>query len=260
MASEPPKPDIEVGRVLGRAFDALTANILPFLAAALLLAGAPIFLGEYLMLTGTAEADADPLSPLVWGSLLFYVFLLILGGALLQGALVRSTILHLSGRPPDLPGSAMLALRLLLPILGISVCVGFMAGIGLVLLIVPGIMIYCAFMVAVPVLVEERCGVFASLHRSRDLTRGSRGRIFLILLLTWVVAMVVSAIVSRIASVPLWTSADQALPNPLIVSASDTVASVLSSLVNAAIVAALYVELREVKEGAGANELANVFA
>ena len=260
MASEPPKPNIEIGRVLGRGVDALIANILPFLLAALLLAGVPIFLGEYLMLANTADPAADPFSPVVWGSFLFYLFALLLGGALLQVVLVRSTILQLSGRPTDLPGSALLALQLLLPIVGISICVGFMTGIGFLLLIVPGIMIYCAFMVAVPALVEERGGVFASLRRSRELTRGSRGRIFLILILQWVIALVVSSALSRIAQVPGLMAADQGLPDPLLTAAGDSVGAAITSLIAAVIVASLYVELREVKEGKSADALAEVFA
>src|SRR6185295_3094536 len=167
----PPKESVDVGRVLGRGFEALKANAIPFLLAALLLSGVPAFLGQYLPFADSGLEDPGfVLTPNEWGALLASTFGAILGYALLQGVLVRSTILHLSGRAPDLEGSAMVALRLLLPIIGLSICVGFLALVGFMLLIVPGIMIYCAFSVAVPALVEERAGVFASMSRSRDLT------------------------------------------------------------------------------------------
>ena len=52
--------------------------------------------------------------------------------------------------------------------------------LGLLLLVVPGVLIAMMWSVAIPSLVGENLGVFESLDRSRELTRGSRGKIFLI--------------------------------------------------------------------------------
>ena len=57
--------------------------------------------------------------------------------------------------------------------------------VGWLFLLVPGIIIYIMFCVSLPVLTEERAGVTGSLKRSRELTKGSRWRIFLLLLIGW---------------------------------------------------------------------------
>jgi len=50
------------------------------------------------------------------------------------------------------------------------------------------------------------------------------------------------------------------MPNPILAGAAEAVASSLTAVIVAAVLAALYVELREVKEGATPNDLAEVFA
>jgi hypothetical protein len=141
---------------------------------------------------------------------------------------------------------ALLALRLTLPILGVSIIVAVLTALGFILLIVPAFMIYCAFVVAVPALVEERRGVFGSLQRSRDLTRGSRKRIFVILLVFWVLSFLISAALSAFNGFS--TMGDfTALPNPLLGASVAAVSSALSSVIVAVSVSALYVELRTVK-------------
>jgi len=260
MASEPPKRSIDAGRVLGRGFEALKANFLPFFAVALLLVGIPGFLNTYLTLS-----SFDPLDPVrTFGSSNYWLILVatmfggFLGATLLQGVLTRSTILQLGGRDPDLGASAMLALRLVLPIIGISFCVGFLIIGGIILLIVPGVMVWCAFSVSVPALVEERRGVFASMARSRDLTRGARLQIFLLGVLFWIFSMVIGGVVSVVTGATgLYPGGMMA--DPLIAGLGNGLGTSLTSVISTVVIAALYVELREVKEGASTSDLAEVF-
>ena len=56
-------------------------------------------------------------------------------------------------------------------------------GIGFVLLIVPGIILFLMWALTIPVVVLEDADLFEALRRSRDLTAGHRGRVFLIFLL-----------------------------------------------------------------------------
>jgi hypothetical protein len=258
MATEPPKPSIDAGRVIGRGFEALKANFLTFFALALLLVGVPGFLGQYLMLSGVETMDpAFIFSGAYWWPVAASFFGTFLGTALLQGMLTRSTILQLSGREPDLAGSATLALGLVLPIIGLSIIVGLLIIGGFLLLIVPGIMVWCALCVAVPALVEERGGVFASIARSRELTRGSRFQIFLLGVLFWIFSVIISGILGVVTGVSMWGSGT--LPDPLLAGASNGLATSLSAVISTVAIAALYVELREVKEGTTTNALADVF-
>jgi len=270
MATEPPKANIDVGRVISRGFEALKSNFLPFLLIAVLLLGVPGFLSQYFMLSGASNAlaaaergvDIDPyffLTAAYWGPVAASVLAALLGYTILQVALTRSTILHLSGREADIAGSAMLALRLLLPVIGLTFCVTILLIIGFMLLIVPGIMIWCALIVSVPALVQERAGVFGSMGRSRTLTSGSRWHIFLLVVLIWVFSMIISGATGVISGAGMSFASVGAMPDPILSSAASAIGSVLTGLVGTVIVAALYVELREVKEGASTSVLAEVF-
>ena len=259
MATEPPKPNIDVGRVVSRGFTALKANFLPFFGFSLVLAGLPGFLQGYLSVFNVEALAAGSFSPLdYFGAALLGAAATFLGFALLQGVLTRSTILTLGGREADPGGSALYALRLVLPIIGISICVGFLIVCGFILLIVPGIMVWCALSVAVPVLVEERQGVFDSISRSRDLTRGSRLQIFLLGVLFWVFSAVIGGVVSVVTGASMFPMPG-ALPNPLILGLGQGLAASLTNVISTVLLAALYVELREVKEGAATDRLADVF-
>ncbi|TIP97719.1 MAG: hypothetical protein E5X61_40330, partial [Mesorhizobium sp.] len=97
---------------------------------------------------------------------------------LLQSALVRATIEDLNGKQPSVGDCIKIAVGCFLPTLGIGLLAVLGAGLGLILLIVPGIILWLRWSVAVPVLVQERLGVFGSMARSSDLTKGSRWALF----------------------------------------------------------------------------------
>jgi hypothetical protein len=261
MASAAPVEKIDIGRVITRTFEAAWANFASFFLASALLAGVPSFFFQYWMMAGLETAFDDPALVMRWQYWVpFMVSLLVMAvtWALLQGVLVRSTVFYLSGRAPDLKKSAVVALRLILPIIAVSIVVSVLMTLGFICLIVPGFMIYCAFSVSVPALVEEQGGVFGSLERSRDLTRGSRKRIFVIAFVFWVLSFMLSSALGAFNG--LSTMGDySALPNPILAGLVAAVSSALSSVIVAVSVSALYVELRTVKEGASTNELAAVF-
>lgn len=254
MATAAPDKKIDIGIVIGRGFQALARSFLPYLALALILVGLPTFLLQYLLVSGLETADplGFAVSPAYW--LTFLV--LMITGNLLQAIVIRSSILHLSGRDPDYPGSALVALRLLLAMVGLTILSSILIGIGFLLLIVPGVIVYIMLIVAVPVLVSEEKGVIESMERSRDLTKGNRGRIFLMILLFFVAYMLLSLAAGAIVAVPFATleAADMTM-----MAAIDAVIGALSAMLTSAMVAALYVELRTEKEGATTDSLATIF-
>jgi hypothetical protein len=260
MASEPPEEKVDVGRVLGRGFAALRDNFLPFLAVSLLLAGLPAAALQYWAQSNFDVADPGfVLTGGYWAVLGATLLANIVSAVLLQGVLTRSTILHLGGRDADIGASALLALRLLPALIAVSLLLGLMIAVGAVLLVFPGLMIYCATLVAVPALIEERPGILGSISRSRDLTRGSRWRIFLIALLFWFFSAALQSIVALISGVSM-VDASQPAVDPLRAGIAAGISASLSTMIVATVTAALYVELREVREGATTNELADVFA
>jgi uncharacterized membrane protein len=86
--------------------------------------------------------------------------------------------------------------------IGVSVLAWLAMVLGLVLLVVPGIIAFCTFAVAVPVLLRERRGVIASLGRSRELTEGHRWKTLGISILLWVVQAIASGLVSDCSALP----------------------------------------------------------
>ena len=101
--------------------------------------------------------------------------------------------IHLD-RPVSLGLAFSSARSSMLRVVLIAFAVGVAAGIGLIFLIVPGIYLWLIWSLAVPVTVLEGGGLNASTSRSNALTRGSRGRIFVIYLLFVVLAIVVASI------------------------------------------------------------------
>jgi uncharacterized membrane protein len=241
---------IDVGRVVSRGFEVIKRNAGPYLGIAVLLGGLPGFLVGYATLNGieTGNPAAIFLSPLYWGAIL----LSWLCGSVLQAALVRSSILDLGGRPADIGGSLTAALALLLPLIGLALLTGIILMIGFILLIVPGIIFYVIFSVAVPVLVEERPGVIKSMERSVALTRGSRWQVFGVLVIFILFYFAVSMVVGVLGNM----AGPGSMLAQLIIS---SVTGVVVSLVLAALLASLYVELRTVKEGATTESLAAIF-
>ncbi len=251
MASAPVK-SIDLGNVINKAVDVLSKNAPGFLAVGLVLGGLPSFIMQYVvmgMILGGGGSGAAILAALV------SILVMVVTGALLQGVLLRSAILHLSGRPADISGSVSAGLGMILPIIGLSIIVGLAVAFGFMLLIVPGVILYVMFSVAIPVLVNERKDIIASISRSVELTAGSRWIIFalivILIVLSWLIGMVLG-LLGGIFTAALGIAAGMAVTAAL--------GTAVSSAISAATISSLYVELRTVKEGATTDGLAQVFA
>ena len=77
-------------------------------------------------------------------------------------------------------------------IVGVAFSVGLRVGFGFVLLIVPGILLMLRYAVAVPASMLEDLGVQQSLDRSTHLTEGSRGRVFVVYFLVWILTVMLA--------------------------------------------------------------------
>jgi hypothetical protein len=70
--------------------------------------------------------------------------------------------------------------------LAVSILMGLGVGLGLFLLIVPGVLLAIRWAVAVPVVMLEGLGPRAAMRRSQELVRGRRKDVFRVLLNIWV--------------------------------------------------------------------------
>src|SRR3569623_160666 len=184
-------------------------------------------------------------------------------GLIVQGALVRATMSAAEGERATLGQSLATGLRRALPLLGLAILMGLGIGIGFLLLIVPGVLLYLMWSVAVPVTVVDRRGVIESLGRSGELTKGARGTIFALFVILWAVMigaeMVTGAAVVAIYGIQGFARvAQDGLPLAFFV-VTGLIATAVAVFASA-IPTALYVELRDWKEGPSGEALSDIFA
>jgi hypothetical protein len=88
----------------------------------------------------------------------------LLGGR--NGAVTYGVVQVLRGRTMSIAQAGAIAVRRFLPLIGVAILVGLLFWLGIVLLIVPGLIVYAMYYVAAPVCIAEQAGVGASLSRS----------------------------------------------------------------------------------------------
>ena len=89
-------------------------------------------------------------------------------------------------------------------LLGLGVVVGVATGIGFVLLFVPGVILWLMFMPAGPVAAMERLSIVDSLRRATAVSKGFRGRLLGVSILSALIAggitLVASSILGNVVS------------------------------------------------------------
>jgi hypothetical protein len=251
----------DFGRVVERTFRVIGQNLALFAVGALVLVAAPAFIGALIglksQLGGQTFSLASILGALASG----------LGGLVLQGLVVHTVVARLNGRSVSMSASLSAGARFLLPLLGLGIIQGLGIIIGTVLLIVPGLILAVIWAVSAPSLVVEQRGVFESLQRSRDLTRGHRWAIFGLFVVYLILSMIVGAVAGGIGFAAGFSGMRSvaaggiAAMTPMIV-----ISTFISSLINgaqgvlgAAGVASIYYELRTTKEGVAPEQMASIF-
>lgn len=263
MASVPMSEVFDMGRVISRAAGAVRRNLLLFGALALILQLLPALLIRFIVPAPVIVPGLIPnFGPMYFVSLLISLTLFYV----LQAAVTHATVVDLKDDKPTLAGALSRGFRLVLPLFGLAVVSGLGVALGFFLLFIPGIIVALMWVVAAPAMVEEGTGIIASLGRSRALTKGSRWGIFLLLLAIFVAFMLftfaTSFLVGSVSSVsgPGFAAATSSInangPAMIVLTALNTLFVVLIT----ALVAAIYVELRFVREGRRPEDLAAVFA
>lgn len=248
----------EIASVLSRSFETIGANIALFLGLALIFSGIPSIALQWWQTEHVTTVQAGDfgamfnlsyLGPLGLGWLIGAI-----AGAVLQAALTRATVTHLSGERPDFARCLAVGVTMILPMFAISILLAFGVGFATLLLIVPGVILWLAWSVTVPVYVQEKVGIFEAFGRSAALTKGARWRIFL--------TMLILVIGLWLCSIPLAmiSAAAGAMGSVMFLSVFAGVISALGSMVTVTVQASIYVELRDVKEGVAPADLEAIFA
>ena len=170
-------------------------------------------------------------------------------------ALASATCLYgayqiMRGKDFSIGESLSAGLSRLAPAVGTSLAVVMLVYVGLVLLLVPGIIVMLMMYVALPVCVVERLGPFASMGRSRFLTKDSRWKLLGMLLLMFLAIAVLGAVFGGIGGYlgGLVGYKIGAMPVTIFIYAFFSV-----------LTAVVYHDLRVSKEGVDVETLAGVF-
>lgn len=262
---------IDLGRVISETFRVIGRNIATFSILGLVLSGIPVGIVSFIQagwartqLAGISTGTFDFSPSLIMGSVWAGLASLITT-AILQGALIHTTVQDLSGQKPSMGDSLATGLRNFLPLIGLSILLAIGIGLGFILLIVPGVMLLCAWCVATPALVADRTGVIGAFGRSAELTRGNRWSIFGLLVILFVISVVLDAIYNAIVGVSAFnvggnpTAMVERMLSPLGIIVL-VIRQTVTTVVIAAAVSVLYVELRRAREGLGPEWLRDIFA
>lgn len=197
--------DFDVGRVLSRTFALARAGIgsigpvVVGLVVIQSLIGHEISIRTHALFL-TARASGDPMAALaIFGSGWYWAnFLVSIAISCAAAAVAIYGFLQIADGKPVTSGQCLGAgLRNLGPIFVLSILTTLGVGLGTILFVIPGLILFAMWSVAVPALIDERPGIIGSLGRSRALTKGSRFKILLVIALFWLAIIVIQMVSVR---------------------------------------------------------------
>lgn len=251
--------ELSIGRVFSRGFGAIGAHPIAILGLALVLGALPQMIIEILLGQAVKGATIPAVIVLFLAGSAFNM----VAAVLVQGTVVLTVVAHSEGLRPDIADTLPPALIRFLMLMLLGLVIGLGDTFGLVLLIVPGLMLYIIWWVAAPVLVVERLGVIEALSRSSELTRGGRWKIFGVELILGVGSGLIELALRAVGvNWPPFLSSGFVFDMSgsfLLAAGVMILVRTLGLGVYAAMHASFYVELREWKDGPATDALAEVF-
>lgn len=234
---QPTSMTISIGSVLNRAFSVLGKNPALFLGLS--------FIATFPTQLLNNLADDDPL---------FLIILLLIGvilGTVLQAVIAYGVFEVLRGHKVSMIETLTRGFVQLVPVLIASILMGLGITLGFFLLIVPGVILMLFWAVAIPACVVERLGPVASLKRSAELTKGFRGKILGLIIITALFVGIFQAVCSGILMV--------FLPQGFFLGIILGLVLTIPQAFQAIVYAIIYFDLRTVKEGLSLESLAKFF-
>lgn len=247
-------------RVFTRSFALLCKAPIPIVAIALLFNSIPQLLWDLAEMRLTAGLpDGD-------GRLIGIDFMT-MAVALTEQALVQAGVTMVA---MDVEDRGALSFRryaaritwLALPLFALTLINFVVTGIGVLLLLIPGMIIMTMWSVSGAVLAVERVGITAALHESGRLTKGARWPIFGLISLLIVVTLAVTTVVGfagQAAGIEIGILDSERRDWPAYV-VWILVGSTVMTAIWCSVIASLYIELRAWQNGPSDNQLAEVFA
>jgi hypothetical protein len=249
-----PATAINVGDVFTRArhvFVARWATYLGIMALGYVPLGIVYAMGIFAATHPDALRESQNQVALVVGGVVFVVgvIVMLLCSLVAPGAIYFGITQQLAGRSFSFADCFGAGFRRSLIVLAAYFMIGILGMLGMVLLIVPGFIIFCVYSVAIPACMAERIGPIKAMSRSAFLTKGNRWRVFgIFALLSIIGGIFEQTAASGAASAVGAYSLLIALPVDVAVGAFKAV-----------VIGVLYYHLRVVREGIDIEQIVKVF-
>lgn len=167
-----------------------------------------------------------------------------IAGTLYQGMVVGLVRDIQDGRRDSSVGELFgFAAPVLLPLIAAGLLSGIGIGIGMVLLIVPGLFLLTIWAVIAPAIVIERSPVFEAFGRSRQLVRGNGWPVFGVIIVAFLISLIGGIIFSSIAA--------GISDGPIVRIVFSALASTITAPIGALVAGILYYRLLGIEGGPG---------
>jgi hypothetical protein len=252
-----------IGRVVERTFKAFGSNFVAYAVIAVIFVALPTVAVAWIQQDFLKEATGAGRglglfgSPVGWAESIGIQLFHLAMGAAAQAAIIYGVTTGLAGRQAGLGEMLSKGLANWWLIVLIVICTTVMSFLGYLLIVVPGLMLAIRWLVAVPAQVMEGRGVFASMGRSAELTKGNRWSIFGLLLVSVLIMLAIELVIGLVVAPGIAFA--QALNSTIFQLIAAPLLSLVITPLFAAGAASLYFELRSTKEGVGVEKLASVF-
>ncbi len=181
---------LSFGEVWGEAFNLYMDNFFP-LSIIAALSYIP-----YFFITFPANAQDPQPSDMLY--FLIFIALSMMLSSLSSALMLEYVSKRYLGKSQTLSDYLNSVLPIIFPIMGLSLLIAMIVGIGMVALIVPGVFCALALSIAVEILIVERKGVMHAIARSFHLTKGEKGEIFMFTLLIMVLTFAFQQLLTMI--------------------------------------------------------------
>lgn len=178
----------------------------------------------------------------------------VVGNMLSQAALIKNISETYLGNEVTVGNAYKFVLPKLLTLIGASLLVGLVVGVGFLLLVVPGVIFSLWYALTVPSVVVEKHTVTSAMSRSKNLVAGNLGKVFVVVLLATILSFVIGMVLGLVGTIgSMAVSAGSAGGNShlalFISQGASVVAQILAAPIAAAAYVLLYYDLRIRKEG-----------
>lgn len=255
--------DLRLGSIINRSGAVLSRHFLTLFIVAVIAYSPTLLIANIMQITEPIEPSEAP----VWAFwALLRVLLLMVLSTLSSAIILHAAFQDMRRRTVRLAESLNVYLSRFWPLIGLTFVAGFLAVLGLILLIflglnfytmwfleadriIPGLIFSTTLFVGLPPCVVERLGPWTSLRRGQELTKGHRRKLFALALLLLVASLGSSLIETVLTDVG----------GPIVDLGGQVILTGIWAAFSAVVIAATYYELRVIKKGVDIDQITAVF-